>query len=351
MDRKFKAIRNYKDLEILNGLAFEEYLCQLFAELGFEAKRTSASGDYGCDLVLRDGKKKIVVQAKQYVQPVGIEAVQQVHFAKTFYKAKEAWVVCTHDFTKAAVTSAKKCNVKLINGPMLNQYIKDARNGRRLSDGEDRKAEGRETKEERVFNSLRILWVYDSKECDGIELVQGSIRSSISNRAKLIKVADLLLRAKAPLGRSFLERLAQKNKYAFEDIERITNLTYFNPNPKDKKASQTKAAKYSISKAELSRAEKIRSSLEYARDKLNAHKGVIVPDPEIEAYIADKGIKIYEKESIKEVVRLFETIGILSRDASGYKLTGKTIYGWLRDLGAEERSWNKKLKLYYEGID
>src|SRR5690606_4943814 len=70
------------DVDKLNGEAFEEYLEVLFKQLGYQVKRTPYQGDYGADLVLRQGDEKTVVQAKRYKRSVGVKAVQEAVASK-----------------------------------------------------------------------------------------------------------------------------------------------------------------------------------------------------------------------------------------------------------------------------
>lgn len=58
MEDMFKVLKSSNDLSILNGLAFEEYLRQLFADLGYVAEKTQSSGDFGADLILLFQDKK-----------------------------------------------------------------------------------------------------------------------------------------------------------------------------------------------------------------------------------------------------------------------------------------------------
>ena len=134
MDRKFLSLDTADDLSILNGHAFEEYLTQLFSDLGYAVKKTPGSGDYGADLILETAESRIVVQAKQYKSDVGFDAVKEIHFAKTFYEADEAWVVCTKEFTRQAVEAASTTNVRLVNGAELGMFIGMAHRGELLSE-------------------------------------------------------------------------------------------------------------------------------------------------------------------------------------------------------------------------
>ncbi|MEK5217717.1 restriction endonuclease [Psychrobacillus sp. FSL H8-0487] len=103
------------EIDIMDGFQFEHYLVELFKSEGYSAVRTSDSGDFGADVILKKDGKKIVVQAKRYRNNVGIKAVQEVIGALNFYKAEEAWVVSNSEYTKAAKQLAQESNVKLVN--------------------------------------------------------------------------------------------------------------------------------------------------------------------------------------------------------------------------------------------
>lgn len=126
MDERYRVLKNSQEVSELNGLAFEEYLAQIFRELGYAAKKTVASGDFGADVILEDGNKVIVVQAKQYASSVGVDAIKESYFALGFYDADEAWVVTTSTFTPQAITAARKTGVKLISGRDLDVLIERA---------------------------------------------------------------------------------------------------------------------------------------------------------------------------------------------------------------------------------
>lgn len=126
MDPKYRSLRSASDLSALNGLAFEEYLRQLFEQLGYEVEKTQASGDFGGDLVMTKDGKKTVIQAKRYSSLVGFDAVKEAHFAKTYYGADNAAVVTTSGFTPQAASAASKAGVTLIDGRRLTSLISRA---------------------------------------------------------------------------------------------------------------------------------------------------------------------------------------------------------------------------------
>lgn len=104
-----------EEIDTMDGFQFEYYLVELFKQEGYSAIRTSDSGDFGADVILKKDGKKTVVQAKRYRSNVGIKAVQEVIGALNFYKADEAWVVSNSDYTRAAKKLAKESNVKLVD--------------------------------------------------------------------------------------------------------------------------------------------------------------------------------------------------------------------------------------------
>ncbi|UHA75255.1 restriction endonuclease [Paenibacillus sp. 481] len=111
------------EIDQMSGRQFEHYLGYLFRALGYSTKVTSASGDYGADLILSKDSRTIVVQAKRYSKNVGIEAVQQVHSSMNYYNASEAWVVSNRDYTHAATSLAKSNGVLLISREQLMDMI------------------------------------------------------------------------------------------------------------------------------------------------------------------------------------------------------------------------------------
>lgn len=123
MEAKFAALKTIEDISILKGTSFEEFLGAVFEDLGYAVDLTPFSGDYGADLILISGEQKIVVQAKQYAKPVGFNAVKEVHFARTYYSATDAWVIATHGFTQQAIDAAKASDIRLIDGGELLSFV------------------------------------------------------------------------------------------------------------------------------------------------------------------------------------------------------------------------------------
>lgn len=116
-----------KEIDIMTGEEFEQFLGQLFKRRGFKVSYTATSGDYGADLILKDGKDIIAVQAKRYSSTVGVKAVQEIIGAVKMYDANEAWVVTNSYFTKQAIKLANINDVYLIDRQELIDMILNKR--------------------------------------------------------------------------------------------------------------------------------------------------------------------------------------------------------------------------------
>jgi HJR/Mrr/RecB family endonuclease len=111
------------DLDKLSGIEFEGYLGGIFKKQGYVVELTPVVADYGADLLLTQGNRKIAVQAKRYASTVGISAVQEAISGRAYYSCTEAWVVTTGTFTPNATALAEKSQVKLIDRSDLAKLI------------------------------------------------------------------------------------------------------------------------------------------------------------------------------------------------------------------------------------
>jgi restriction endonuclease Mrr len=126
LSRVFQSRRNAlyaRDWRSLRGIPFEEFLKEVFEELGFVVEATKASGDQGVDLVLRRGTVEIAVQAKGYAESVGNDAVQAVHTGMTYYGCHRCAVVTNSTFTRAARELADSVGCRLIDGSGIPDLI------------------------------------------------------------------------------------------------------------------------------------------------------------------------------------------------------------------------------------
>ncbi|WP_416150250.1 restriction endonuclease [Salipaludibacillus sp. HK11] len=116
------------DVDKMSGIQFEKYLKLIFEQKGYKAQNTKTTGDFGADLILKKGDKKIIIQAKRYNSRVGIKAVQEAVSAVQYYKATEAWVVTNNEFTGAAIELARANKVRLIERDELMQMAIELKN-------------------------------------------------------------------------------------------------------------------------------------------------------------------------------------------------------------------------------
>ena len=100
-----------------------EIFCALqLQRAGWDTRTTVATGDQGADVIAKQHGKSLVVQCKLYSNPVGNDAVQQVHAAKTFQAAQFAAVVSNQPFTRAARQLASVNGVYLLHHDELQTF-------------------------------------------------------------------------------------------------------------------------------------------------------------------------------------------------------------------------------------
>jgi len=102
-------------VDSMTGREFELYLEVLFQKLGYGTEQLPTTNDFGADLILVNGDKRIAVQAKRYKGNVGNRAVQMIIGAKRYYGCNEAWIVTNSFYTKAAIQMSEKTDVLLVD--------------------------------------------------------------------------------------------------------------------------------------------------------------------------------------------------------------------------------------------
>lgn len=98
-----------------NGYEYERYVAYFLERKGYKnVLITQPTGDYGADILCtdRDGKK-IAVQCKYYVKPVGYKAVEEALGGMHYYGCDMAYVIKNNTYTKQALEAAKRTGVKL----------------------------------------------------------------------------------------------------------------------------------------------------------------------------------------------------------------------------------------------
>ena len=114
--REKERLRNSYVLN-LSPYEYEEYVAEELRQEGYtDVDTTPKSGDFGADVLARDGDRRVCVQCKRYDpgHPVGVKAVQEIYSAKDYYGCDDAYLYTTSDFTKAAIDMANELGVLLV---------------------------------------------------------------------------------------------------------------------------------------------------------------------------------------------------------------------------------------------
>ena len=120
-----------READTMSGVQFERYCASILKMNGFaNILFTSASGDYGADIIATKGGNKYVFQCKRYSRPVGNKAVQEVYTAKAYYNADVAVVMTNSTFSNAAIEQAKRAGVLLWSRSKLAKLIQEAKSNR-----------------------------------------------------------------------------------------------------------------------------------------------------------------------------------------------------------------------------
>lgn len=120
------------EIDEMVGRQFEEYLAVLFSKMGYHVTVTPATKDHGTDLILKDSKNTIAVQAKRYSSRVGSQALQIAVGGKAYYHASACWVVTNNYFTSAAKEFARESSVVLFDRDWLVEVSTHLQEAERL---------------------------------------------------------------------------------------------------------------------------------------------------------------------------------------------------------------------------
>jgi restriction system protein len=113
-----------KEIDKMTGIEFEQFIGDLYKAMGYKTEVTQASNDYGADVIVIKDQIKTVIQVKNYKNPVGLGAVQEVNTAKGHYKADEAMIITSSPtYTAQARREAKLLRIKLVARDELEKLI------------------------------------------------------------------------------------------------------------------------------------------------------------------------------------------------------------------------------------
>lgn len=104
-----------RDWRGLRGVAFENFVEEVFHALGYAVQTTPATGDQGVDLIATKGNTCLAVQVKGIAKSVGNRAVQEAFTGMAYYGCRSCVVVTNGAFTKGAVAVARRTGCRLID--------------------------------------------------------------------------------------------------------------------------------------------------------------------------------------------------------------------------------------------
>ncbi len=92
--------------------------------MGYDAKKTKSSGDFGVDVIAERDNKRIVIQVKQHKNKITPREVQRTLGALHIYNADSAIFITTSDFTKSAREVENDAPIELWNKQILHQMVR-----------------------------------------------------------------------------------------------------------------------------------------------------------------------------------------------------------------------------------
>lgn len=129
-ERRISESAEYRRLKLLNAnwkalrsVEFEQFLKQVFYELGYTVEMTKVTGDQGGDLIVSKSGYRIAVQVKGYFHSVSNSAVQEAHTAKDYYRCHGSAVITNSRFTSGARDLAGTVGCVLIGEEELPALI------------------------------------------------------------------------------------------------------------------------------------------------------------------------------------------------------------------------------------
>jgi restriction system protein len=110
---------------------FEFLLVRLYESMGYAAEATPATGDGGkdgiCYLHHVGRREKVLLEAKQYKDPVGPSLVRELHGTVSLERANRGVLITASTFTSAARKTEENSVVELVDGQqlavLLNEHI------------------------------------------------------------------------------------------------------------------------------------------------------------------------------------------------------------------------------------
>jgi len=129
-----EQVKKWKEIDIglnnnfanLSPYEFEDFISELFSKMGYDAKVTSRSGDFGADVIAQKNNEKILIEVKKYSEGTNIrpDQVQRTLGAIWKYNADKAVFITTSNFTVRAKEIEKDGPIELWNKKILHEMVR-----------------------------------------------------------------------------------------------------------------------------------------------------------------------------------------------------------------------------------
>lgn len=127
--RPLTADERLRDVDNLDGPAFEKWCSELLGKAGFvDIHLTKSSGDQGVDIIAVKDEIRYAFQCKCYSSDLGNHPVQEVHAGKSLYNCHVGVVVTNRYFTSGAKELAKATGTLLWDRDKLKSMIQTVYN-------------------------------------------------------------------------------------------------------------------------------------------------------------------------------------------------------------------------------
>jgi hypothetical protein len=114
----------------MNPRQFEEFVCKLFIQRGYEAIITSYRNDYGVDVFATKGREKIAIQVKMYgngTRKTNRQMVMELHGAKDYFDCTKAVIATNGVLLPDAIEVAQKLKIEILKVDPEGEIFKDKR--------------------------------------------------------------------------------------------------------------------------------------------------------------------------------------------------------------------------------
>lgn len=136
---------------------FEHFVANLFSEMGYVAKVSSLSNDWGIDVIATKDTEKIAIQAKKYggsSRSVNRRMIMELYGAAAYQDCTSAVLATDGDVLPDAVTVAKKLGIKILRLSAID-YSPDIH---RSSNEEKCEPERSQQNNDNGYPSFELVW-------------------------------------------------------------------------------------------------------------------------------------------------------------------------------------------------